>query len=352
MSKSRKITEHYQKAFNRMDRQLEPFTRMQQTIDQIYQQKPELQQLIEKIQTPNEALLATFAAQEKQEKMALTSALSSLREESKLASAFKSLEKNTIFDIDGAFQAPDYIRQIQQQLEPFRGAQRFAEQISRPIIELQQLLTLKMDALKKFAKSYIELPSKIQDAASSLANYGWYFDFNIPLSNLWDIEEAIASGEIDQAEAALAEYFENHLQEIEQFINKQFPHRAHIITQAIKAYRNGDHYLAIPALFTQADGICLDLFSQHLFIRKNKKPQVAIFIEEIESSGYESAILSPLVIVTPITASKHEREKGFNRLNWHMVLHGESLDYGTKVNTLKVISLINYLAYVSHMLKN
>ena len=189
----KKITEHYQKAFNRMDRQLEPFTRMQQTIDQIYQQKPELQQLIEKIQTPNEALLATFAAQEKQEKMALTSALSSLREESKLASAFKSLEKNTIFDIDGAFQAPDYIRQIQQQLEPFRGAQRFAEQqiepfrqaqrfaeqISRPIIELQQLLTLKMDALKKFAKSYIELPSKIQDAASSLANYGWYFDLRV-----------------------------------------------------------------------------------------------------------------------------------------------------------------------------
>jgi hypothetical protein len=29
-----------------------------------------------------------------------------------------------------------------------------------------------------------------------------------------------------------------------------------------------------------------------------------------------------------------------------MVLHGESLDYGTKINSLKLISLINYVVDV------
>ena len=83
-----------------------------------------------------------------------------------------------------------------------------------------------------------------------------------------------------------------------------------------------------------------------VFIKQNNKPQTAIYVEQIATDTYRAAILSPLAHSLPIGASEKERGAGFNELNRHMVLHGETLDYGTKANSLKAISLINYVAHV------
>jgi len=48
----------------------------------------------------------------------------------------------------------------------------------------------------------------------------------------------------------------------------------------------------------------------------------------------------------PISASQNERDDKFNELNRHQVLHGESTSYDSEINSLKAISLINYLAQV------
>ena len=69
-------------------------------------------------------------------------------------------------------------------------------------------------------------------------------------------------------------------------------------------------------------------------------------MEQIAADTYGAALLSPLAETLPIGASEYERPTGFDELNRHMVLHGESLDYGTKINSLKAISLINYVAHV------
>ena len=57
-------------------------------------------------------------------------------------------------------------------------------------------------------------------------------------------------------------------------------------------------------------------------------------------------MLSPLAESLSISMSKHERPEGFDGLNRHMVLHGESLDYDTRENSLKAISLIGYVGRV------
>jgi hypothetical protein len=59
-----------------------------------------------------------------------------------------------------------------------------------------------------------------------------------------------------------------------------------------------------------------------------------------------AALLSPLAQTLPIGASERQRNEEFIGLNRHMVLHGESLNYGNKINSLKAISLINYVAHV------
>ena len=368
-----------------MQQTMDQIYQLKQTIDQIYPLKRELQSPIEKIQTLNKALSATIALQEK---LASASALSSLQKVSTLAPASKFIGESRRLHIDGAFQAPDYIRQLQQQLESLRGAQIFAEQIAHPLLGSQQLagkmlrpatlrsatelqyelsLTSKFTATRlqqssalwfdniteKQSKSYRGSALKIKKAILSLVQYVWYFDFlRMPISDLWDMEEAIASGGINEVEKNLVNHFESYLQDIEQHVMKQFPRQSHVLSEAITLHRIGYYTALIPALLSQIDGICMDLFGQPLFMGKDKKPRTAIYVEQVMPDAYTSAILSPFAMVTPITASEYDREKGFNQLNRHMVLHGDSLDYGTKANSLKVISLINYLAYASHMLRN
>lgn len=217
----------------------------------------------------------------------------------------------------------------------------FTKQIQQYQKSLSGIIT---PAFEELQRSFRELPPKIQEALLLLAQHGWYLDFNMPLPSLWDIKEAISSGEIDEVEEALVEYFESQLDEIENSFSAQFPHRSHIIASAFKAHRNGEYFLSIPVLLAQTDGICKEVVDQYLFMKKDKKPRTAIYVEQIAADTYKAALLSPLAASTPIGASEHEREQGFNLLNRHMVLHGESLDYGSKVNSLKAISLVNYVS--------
>lgn len=239
-------------------------------------------------------------------------------------------------------------RKLQKALEGIKVANYQLPDLSPFTKQIQQyqksLSSIITPAFEELQRSFRELPPKIQEALLLLAQHGWYLDFNMPLPSLWDIKDAISSGEINEVEEALVEYFENQLDEIENSFSAQFPHRSHIIASAFKAHRNGEYFLSIPVLLAQTDGICKEVVDQYLFMKKDKKPRTAIYVEQIAADTYKAALLSPLAASTPIGASEHEREQGFNLLNRHMVLHGESLDYGSKVNSLKAISLVNYVS--------
>jgi hypothetical protein len=106
-------------------------------------------------------------------------------------------------------------------------------------------------------------------------------------------------------------------------------------------------------LLAQADGACVDLAGGPLFIKDHstKKPLVRKLLGQACHESYATAILAPLEIVLPVNASFEQRERlieeqglqGCRELNRHLVLHSESVDYGTHINSLKAVSLINYL---------
>lgn len=218
----------------------------------------------------------------------------------------------------------------------------YTEQIEKYQKSLNSII---QPAFENLQISFKELPPRIQEALLLLAQYGWYLDFNMSIPDLWEIKESISEGKIDDVENNLVEYFENKMEDIEKLITTQFPHREHIIRSAIRAHRNGDYCLSIPVLLAQTDGICKEVINQYLFMkrRKDMKPKTATYVEQIAADTCKAALFSPLAASMPITASESEREEGFSLLNRHMVLHGESLDYGSKINSVKSISLINYV---------
>ncbi|MDV5036579.1 hypothetical protein [Vibrio diabolicus] len=300
----------WKKISDRIHKQIGPVMEAQKALEKTLQPPNEMQKAVEKILNPALEL-------QKQYKSQLEPFLEQQRSLQKTFEAIKILN----------YQSPDlspYTKQIQQYQKSLSG-------IITP-------------AFEELQRSFDVLPPKIQEALLLMAQHGWYLDFNMSLPSLWEIKTAILSGEIDDVEKAFVNYFESQLNEIENSFNSQFPNRAHIVTSALKAHRRGEYFLSIPVLLAQTDGICKEVVDQYLFMKKDKKPQTAIYVEQIAADTYKAALLSPLASSTPIGASQYEREDGFNLLNRHMVLHGESLDYGSKVNSLKAISLINYVS--------
>lgn len=217
----------------------------------------------------------------------------------------------------------------------------------RPALELQKSIQgLISPAFEELEKSFCELPPRTQEALLLLGYHCWYLDLEMPFPGLWELKNDLSEGNVEEAEQALAEYFDSRLSEIEASIIKRFPKREKIIRSAFNAHRQQEYELSIPVLLAQTDGICKEVAQQYFFRTKNKKPRTAIYVEKIASDTLRAALLSPLAHALPIGASEYERPEGFNELNRHMVLHGESLDYGTKINSLKAISLINYVAQV------
>ncbi len=189
-----------------------------------------------------------------------------------------------------------------------------------------------------FTESFIEslkkLPTQVREALITFGEHGWYFDWEMGFPDIWGWESAFKEGRVDEAEKALCNYFESRIDEIEEGLSNKFKHRKNIISEAFEAHRAGKYTLSIPALFAQTDGICKDIFDRCLF-SSGKKAFSASSVEQITNDTLLAAVLSPLDEKLPVI--KHR----------NLVMHGLSQNYGTKINSLKVISLINYVACVA-----
>lgn len=195
-------------------------------------------------------------------------------------------------------------------------------------------------------KRWQELPPKIREVLILLGMNGWYLDFKMSIPFILKLKTSIEKDNLEDLENALIGHFDDRLNQIEEAIVKRFPNREKIINLALSAHRRKEYMLSIPVLFAQADGICKEVFDKYFFIKKDRLDIDKNYIQHVATETFLASVLSPLSHDLPIFASKTERGIEFNELNRHMVLHGESLDYGTKKNSLKAISLINYIAHL------
>jgi hypothetical protein len=201
-------------------------------------------------------------------------------------------------------------------------------------------------AFERLQEIFRELPSRTREALILLGRHGWYLDLEMPLPELWELERALAEGDVTGVDNALIEYYEGRVSDIEKSIVVRFPKRQKLIVAAFNAHRRQEYELSIPVFLAQTDGICKEVFNEYLFLKYDNKPRTAIYVEQVASDEFMAALLSPLAQTLPIGASERQRNEEFIGLNRHMVLHGESLNYGNKINSLKAISLINYVAHV------
>lgn len=226
------------------------------------------------------------------------------------------------------------------------------EQAFKAYDETLSNLELAFSALPTSSTFWNKFEGKVKDAANALGLLGWYFDMKLPPNTLFLLHQAITEGNQSFVDDALSQYFEKHFSRIERNIVRKFPNRKKIIKSAFRAHGRKEYELSIPVLFAQTDGICLELFGKQLFLKNGKDPQTAVYVRQMVTNTFLQAILQPISIDLPISWNKEKRKsEDYAGLNRHEVLHGESTCYGTKENSLKAISLINFIACQKDFIK-
>lgn len=203
--------------------------------------------------------------------------------------------------------------------------------------------------LTKFAEEVISFSKKAPKNYYELSKHGWYFDFDINPKKIIEFGEALQKGEYEIVNKYLCTYYTENLNEIEGELIKNFPNRTILFKEAFENYRIENFHSSITMLITQIDGICYDITKKLFFKNNPKHRNKNAYIPEFEealkenSSGLLDIFMSPIIKPTAINEHSSNLQNFPIRLNRHEILHGIDTGYGSKLNNLKIISLLKYL---------
>lgn len=181
----------------------------------------------------------------------------------------------------------------------------------------------------------------------TLAEYGWYVNMDINVMDLVKAIEFINLGKIDEMDEYMKSLFESRTKNIFQKAINLFPTRKHPILEAQKTFELAFYYSTIPLLFCQIDGIAEDIAKRKFFLNTKINGKFTPEISEWAKSLPDSRRLVAGSLLGKGAFQLHHSQP--NKINFtrHSILHGETNDYGTKSNTLKVISLLGYLCDIA-----
>ena len=201
-------------------------------------------------------------------------------------------------------------------------------------------------ALEPANKALRELPPRTRKALLNLAKFGWFIDPEMPLSQAFGLERAINQGDLENAKNERVEYYKSNLSAIQSRLVKRCPERAHIFEAAFNAHCREEFILSIPVFLAQADGICKERIDLCFFRTCDKRPATAKYVDSIPPESYTAAALSPLTEKFELHGNSDPQTDAPGEFKRHAIMHGNSTDYGTKVNSLKAISLLSYVESV------
>ena len=202
-----------------------------------------------------------------------------------------------------------------------------------------------LEQITRTQKGFSSLDPALRDGMCAMAEAGWFMDEHMPITMVLSMSKRMEN-DPDGADSMLCEYFGKRLYSIEVQICKAYPERRSILAEAFGAHRSGYYSLTIPAFYQQADGIWEYRTSRSLFSNGGPSKAAQQYIANCESGESEVLYLSPLLSAAPLWQRKWERKSGFVGLNRHQIMHGESVDYPSEINSFKAISFLNYVYVV------
>jgi hypothetical protein len=205
----------------------------------------------------------------------------------------------------------------------------------------------------------------------TFAMHGWFIDSHMTVSYIREAAAVMrglsrqageANGELlEEFHSQLVQHYDSRYEDIKASVIRQFSKRSDLLIQAFTAHEKGMYSLAIPVFIAQADGIYREEFGMPLFerFRSKSNPGLARVLESLKKQEFHSHEITwsdylPLVFYftaegvipfkEPVVGRMDCSRPSFSR---HAIVHGLTTAYGTHENSLRYISLLNYLAWNS-----
>jgi hypothetical protein len=169
-----------------------------------------------------------------------------------------------------------------------------------------------------------------------LAKYGWYAQFSSIPRDIFEYAEALKEGKVDLVNEELTKVFEQDCEDIISRLCIEYLERKIILLEAKRAHINGMYFSSTSLFLSSADGIVEGtLYNKGGALKKY-----------LQLEGIKIDIFNQFLTEEDAIKADYPREKGKfgSPLSRHGVLHGRDVEYGTKINSLKALSLLDYVA--------
>lgn len=207
-------------------------------------------------------------------------------------------------------------------------------------LELQNTLTNISKIFERFQKKYPnEIGMNFKDQDQLFAKYGWYIYDGTSLEEVLIILKLFNQGKNDLAQEKIINILENNIEDIGNDLSTFNNMSSHIIKEAIICHKSELFYASTILFVSLTDGIVNGKLFTKRFLEKIKKQNQGHFLLDIFNEE------------NPVTQKFIPSKSSDSELMRHGIMHGNSTNYGNKINSLKALSLFHYISSRKHKLK-
>jgi len=206
--------------------------------------------------------------------------------------------------------------------------------------ELKESLGKTISIFKRLKKEYpIEMDMMFKDHDQLFAEHGWYIYDGSSLEEVLIILKLFNEKNNIKAEEKIITVVEANLDEIESDLSKLNKEYAQIVKEAIHCHRMELFYASTILLLSLADGLTKGKLFTKSYIQKIKKKNKNHFLLDILNES------------NPVNKTYIPNESSNSELMRNGIMHGNSTNYGNKINSLKALSLYHFISIRKYKLK-
>ncbi|GGD86428.1 hypothetical protein [Planktosalinus lacus] len=265
---------------------------------------------------------------------------------------------------DRNFNLDQILSNLRDSIDEFQPKLKFPDELKSSIERLVKSLkvfeenkieiNIDYDAFKAIGERLNEYTQNVSVHTLLVSRHGWFIDLIAPIDMPANAYTLFKSGNIKAGDKVIGDYYHEYIDDVFDTLKKRHKRRKFILEDILNGYKEKNYRMIIPCIFTQIDGISNDFTKKAFFTKKEKKynhlPEFSALIKA-ETEGFLDYYISPLQNQTPIMVNEKYLGGFPCKFNRHQIIHGSSVSYGNKTNSLKAISFLKYLSDILTSLK-
>lgn len=215
---------------------------------------------------------------------------------------------------------------------------------------LQENIKLALKGFEGLNEAIEKMYELLPGASYELSKHGWFVDSYMSPGQIVELKELLLEDSEKVDKWFINHFNKTRIREIKERLISNYPKREDILKRAFERHKKKDYISSIILLLAQADGIFNDETSNKFFNYKEKRKGVK-YISPENKNNLLDLLMEPMIIQTSINAQQDKICEYPIRLNRHEIIHGVDTNYSSKINSLKVVSFINYIDEIIYFTK-